>query len=130
MTDKLKQLVSQYILLQEKIQQAETELVALKTQIIDQTKKEKVKKVKTQTHELYLVSQSETRFPQQNDPKRKQVEKIVKKSGELDKVMGFDIIKLGNAYDEAKLSAKLMKALEPFAQKVRLTKIRLLKLTP
>ena len=129
MTDKLRQLVSQYILLQGKIQQAETELAALKTQIVDQAKKEKVKKVRTRTHELYLVSQSETRFPQLGQPSRKQVEKIIKESGELDKVMGFDIIKLSNAYDEGKLSSKLRKALEPFAKKVRLTKIRLLKLT-
>lgn len=123
MTDKLRGLVSQYILLQGKIQQAETELATLKTQIVDQAKKEKIKKVKTQTHELYLVSQAETRFPPLGDPNRKQVEKIVKASGELDKVMGFDIIRLGNAYDEDRLSAKLMKALAPFAQKVKMTRV-------
>lgn len=93
-------------------------------------RKERVKKIETESTKLYFITQTETRFPQFDEKGREEVERIVRESGELREVMVFDIIKLGNLYDEEKLSPELMKKLKPYAKRVKLTKIRLKELNP
>ena len=77
----------------------EVKKLGLKEEIVELAKEKKIKKIKSGKEQLYIISQSETRFPQMGEPGRKEVEKIVKKSGELKEVVIFDIVRLGNAYD-------------------------------
>lgn len=130
MSKKLDKLVAKYLLWHGKKDRAEKKLKSLKKQLVTLAKKERIKKIETETTKLYFVTQLETRFPQFDEKNREEVERIVKESGELDKVMTFDVIKLGNLYDEEKLSKELMKKLKPYAKRVRLTKIRLKELNP
>jgi len=123
MASKLQDLTSQYLYWQARREGAQEKLDHLKEEIVILAKKKKVKKIKSGKAYLYIISHSETRFPQLGEPGRKEVERIVKKSGELKKVVIFDIVRLGNAYDEKKLSKELMKKLKPFAKRERTTKI-------
>ncbi|MGB9911143.1 MAG: hypothetical protein ACPLKP_00910 [Microgenomates group bacterium] len=119
----LKNLVDEYILWLKKKEKIEKRLDGLKEAIIAKAKKEKIKKISTDDFQVLIISQSETRFPQINEPGRKELEKIVKESKELEKVMVFDIVALGNLYDQKKLSAELMEKLKPFAKQVKTTKL-------
>jgi len=123
MANKLSQLISDYLAWQDKRKKIAKKLAGFQKEIIVLAKKEKVKKIKLGLVAVHLISQSETRFPQLDKPSRKEVEKIVRQSGELAKVMVFDIIALGNAYDEKRLSKKLMIQLKPFAKRETTTKI-------
>ena len=123
MANKLQDLVAQYLYWQEKQEKAQKTLDGLKEEIITEAKKKKTRRIKSGQTQLIIITQSETRFPLLDDPQRKRVEKIVRKSGELEKATVFDIIKLGNAYDEGKLSKKLKKQLQPYMKRVKSTKI-------
>jgi len=123
MANKLQDLATQYLYWREKEEKAQKALDSLKEEIIVEAKKKKIKRIKSGQTQLIIVTQSETRFPRLNDPQRKEVEKIVRKSGELEKATVFDIIRLGNAYDERKLSKKLKKQLQPYTKRIRTTKI-------
>jgi len=123
MASKLQDLTSQYLYWEARIEKAQEKLDSLKKDIVILAKEKGVKKIKFGTTYLYIITQSETRFPQIGKPGRKDIEKIVKDSGELNDVVIFDIIRLGNAYDEKKLSINLMKKLEPFAKREKTTKI-------
>jgi len=123
MATKLQDLTSQYLYWESRKEKAQERLDHLKEEIVMLAEKEKVKKIKSGRFYLYIITQSETRFPQIDEPGRKEVEKIVKKSGELKEVVIFDIVRLGNAYDEKKLSKSLMKKLKPFAERIKSTKI-------
>jgi len=123
MANKLQDLAVQYLYWQEKEKKAQKALDSLKEEIIVEAKKKKIKRIKSGQTQLIIITQSETRFPRLGDPQRKEVEKIVKASGELNKATVFDIIKLGNAYDEKKLSKKLRKQLQPYTKRIRAIKI-------
>ena len=123
MANKLQDLAVQYLYWQEKEKKAQKALDSLKEEIIVEAKKKKIKRIKSGQTQLIIITQSETRFPRLDDPQRKEVEKIVKASGELNKATVFDIIKLGNAYDEKKLSKKLRKQLQPYTKRIRAIKI-------
>jgi len=123
MANKLQDLAAQYLYWQEKEEKAQKALDNLKEEIIIEAKKKKTKRIKSGQAQLIIVTQSETRFPRLEDPQRKEVEKIVRKSGELEKATVFDIVRLGNAYDERKLSKKLRKQLQPYTKRIRTTKI-------
>lgn len=123
MPNQLQQLVSQYLSWQNQKEKAEEKLSGLKTQIITQAQKDRIKKIAFDQGQMLIVSQTETRFPQFDEPGRKEVEKIVKSSGELQQVMVFDIITLGNLYDQKQLSPALMSKLHPFAKKTKTNKI-------
>jgi len=127
MVNRLQDLAAQYLYWQEKEEKAQKALDNLKGEIVAEAKKKKTKRIKSGQNQLIIVTQSETRFPLLGDPQRKRVEKIVKKSGELEKVTVFDIVRLGNAYDEGKLSKKLKKQLQPYTKRVKSTKIRVKK---
>lgn len=119
----LENLVAEYLSWQKKREKAEEKLNALKNQIVLLAKEQKIKKIATDQCQLLIVTQSETRFTQIGEPGRKELEKIVQKSGEAQGVMVFDIITLGNLFDQRKLSSQLMEKLRPFAKKVQTTKI-------
>ena len=127
MVNRLQDLAAQYLYWQEKQEKAQKALDDLKGEIVAEAKKKKTKRIKSGQAQLIIITQSETRFPRLDDPQRKRVEKIVKKSGELEKVTVFDIVRLGNAYDEGKLSKKLKKQLQPYTKRVKSTKIRVKK---
>lgn len=123
MASKLQELISKYLYWQKQKESAEEKLASLKEEIVAQAKEKKVKKIKSGKAYLYIVTSRETRFPQLGEPGRREVERIVKQSGELEEVVVFDIVRLGNAYDEKKLSKSLMKKLAPYAKKAKTTKI-------
>ncbi len=123
MSDKLQDLSSQYLYWLKRKESAEKKLEGLKEEIVELAKEKKIKKIKSGKEQLYIISQSETRFPQMGKPGRKEVEKIVKKSGELEEVVIFDIVRLGNAYNEGKLSKELKEKLKPYAKREKMTKI-------
>ena len=123
MATKLQDLTSQYLYWHARKEKAEKKLDVLKEEIVVLAKEKRIKKIKSGKVYLYIITQSETRFPQLGEPGRKKVERIVKQSGELKDVVIFDIVRLGNAYDERKLSKDLMKKLKPFAKRERTTKI-------
>lgn len=123
MANKLQKLSSQYIYWQGQKEKVEEKLRELKEEIVALAKEKKIKKIKSSKFQLFIISQSETRFPQLGEPGRKEIEKIVKQSGELREVVTFDIVRLGNAYDEKKLSKQLMEKLKPYAKRERTTKI-------
>ena len=123
MATKLQDLTLQYLYWEARVEKAQEKLDSLKDEIVILAKEKGVKKIKSGKIYLYIISQSGTQFPQIGEPGRKDVEKIVKDSGELKDVVIFDIIRLGNAYDEKKLSNNLMKNLEPFAKREKTTKI-------
>ena len=127
MANKPQDLAIQYLYWQEKEEKAQKALNSLKEEIIAEAKKKKTKRIKSGQTQIIIVTQLETRFPLLDDPQRKEVEKIVKASGELNKATVFDIIKLGNAYDEGKLSQKLKKQLQPYTKRVKSTKIMIRK---
>lgn len=123
MAGKLQDLASEYLSWQNQRERAEEELNRLKNQIVLIARAGKIKKIKSGKNQLLIVSQSETRFPQQGEPGRAQLEKIVRQSAEAEKAFSFDIVRLGNAYDEKKLTKKLMTQLKPFAKREKTTKI-------
>lgn len=119
----LKSLVAEYLNWQNKKETAEKQLEALKVKIVLLAKEKKIKKIAADGRQLLIVSQSETRFPQIGESGRKELEKIVRESGEVQEVMVFDIITLGNLFDRKKLSPQLIEKLQPFAKKIQATKI-------
>ena len=123
MANKLQELVSKYLYWQKRKERVEERLSGLKEEIVELAKEKKVKKIKSGKAYLYIITSRETRFPQLGEPGRREVEKIVKASGELENVVIFDIVRLGNAYDEKKLSKSLIKKLAPYARKAKTTKI-------
>lgn len=123
MASKLQDLTSQYLYWKARIEKAQERLDKLKEEIVVLAKEKKIKKIKSGKVYLYIITQSETRFPQLGEPGRKEVEKIVKQSGELKDVVIFDIVRLGNAYDEGKLGKELMEKLKPYAKETKTSKI-------
>ena len=120
---KLEELTKEYLHWEAKKDEAEGKLDELKEEIIVLAREKKIKKIKSGGFQLLLITQSETRFPQIGVKGRGAVERIVKESGELDKVVVFDIITLGNLYDEGKLNKELMMKLKPFDKRERTTKL-------
>ena len=123
MAGKLQDLASEYLSWQNQREKADEKLNKIKNQIILMAEAGKIKKIKSGKNQLLIISQSETRCPQQGEPGRGQLEKIVHQSGEAEKAFSFDIIRLGNAYDEKRLTKKLMARLKPFARREKTTKI-------
>lgn len=123
MATKLQDLASEYLYWQARREKSQEKLDKLKEKIAILAKEKKIKKIKLGKIYLYIIIQSETRFPQLGKSGRKEIEKIVKQSGELKDIVIFDIVRLGNAYDDKKLSKGLMKKLKPFARRERITKI-------
>lgn len=119
----LTKLVADYLNWLDKKEKIQQKLEQLKTAIIHLSQEKKIKKIKAGKKILHLIRQSETRFPQIGESGRKKIEKIVKKSGELKEVLTFDIVQLGNLYDQNKISKKLREKLKPFAKRIRSTKI-------
>ncbi len=120
---KLEELTNEYLLWLKKKDEAEEKLEGIKEEIVVLAKEKNVKKIKSGKTLLLIVSQSETRFPQLGKQGRKELEEIIKNSGELEGMLTFDIIKLGNAYDEGKLNKELMEKLKPYAKREKTTKI-------
>ena len=79
---KLTELITDYLSWLEKKEKAQQKLEHFKRLIILLAQEKKIKKIKAGEKTLYLISQSETRFPQIGDPGRKEVEKIVKRAKE------------------------------------------------
>lgn len=127
---KLEELIIEYLHWQERKDEAEGKLDGLKEEIIALAKEKNVKKIKSGKTLLLIITQQETRFPQLGEPGRKELERIIKESGGLQEVMIFDIITLGNLYDQKKLSPQLMEKLQPYAKKVKSTQIRLKEVSP
>jgi len=119
----LNSLVTDYLQNLEKKEKIQQKLEKIKKGLIRLAQEKKIKKIKAGNKTLHLIQQSETRFPQIGDPDRKNIEKIVKKSGELKEVLTFDIVQLGNLYDASKISKKLREKLKPFARRIKTTKI-------
>lgn len=119
----LESLVAEYLSWMEKREKAERQLNALKNQIVSLAKEKRIKKICADQCQLLIVTQTETRFPQIGESGRKELEKIVQQSEEAQEVMVFDIITLGNLFDQKKLSSQLMEKLQPFAKEVKTTKI-------
>lgn len=122
-SQKLQGLIGEYLGWLGRKKEVEEKLEGLKREIISQAREEKIRKITTKKEQVLIVSQTETRFPQIGEPGRKEVEKIVRESEELEKVMVFDIVALGNLYDQGKLPPALKEKLRPFAKKVQTTKI-------
>ena len=120
---KLNNLVVDYLQYLEKKEKIQQKLEKIKQALILLAQEKKIKKIKTGNKLLYIIRQSETRFPQIGESGRKKIEKIVKKSGELKEVLTFDIVQLGNLYDAGKISKKLRQKLKPFAKRIKTTKI-------
>jgi hypothetical protein len=122
------ELVDQYLELQEKHDQVESELQDLKKTLAAFSRKTNQKHLKSGNIILKVRQFEKTTFPKVDQKGREQVEDIMRKSKEWKHAITFDIVKLGLAYDKNKLSEDLKNRLAPYTDKeevIRVTKSKL-----
>ena len=116
-------LISAYLDLKSQQKATEGKLAQLEERIAAFSREHKLKTLRSSTHLLYVIQKFRTVFPSKGSPERKRVEELVQDSSDRDKVMAFDVVKLATAYDQKKLSSKLIKLLKPFAKREKFLKI-------
>jgi len=120
---KAAKLVKQYLKLQNRQDKLQKELDNLKKTIAVYSKKTNRKYLKSGKTILKVHQYRRTVFPKIDEPGRGEVEEIMRVSKEWEKVITFDIIKLGTAYDKEKLSKGLIRKLTPYANKEKVIRI-------
>lgn len=115
--------VKQYLKLQKKKDILEEKISKLKQKIADFSKESRLKTLKSGNTLLFVTHKLKTVFPKVGEAGRKQLEEIMRVSGEWKQAITFDIVKLGQAFDKKKLSESLMKKLKPFTRKEEMIRI-------
>ena len=121
-------LVQDYLKLKNQKDTLDQKIADLESQILDYSKKNKLRRLKTATHSLYVSQKTKTVFPKKSSPERHLLEELVKSSPDHDTYLDLDIVSLATAYDQKKLSKTLQNNLKPLAQKKSFTKISLFNL--
>jgi len=128
--DRAKELVEEYLDLHRQKDILQEKLDNLKIVIAKFSKDTNQKHLKVGDTILKVKQYIKSCFPKIDDPDRKQVETIMRKSKEWKQAITFDIVKLGLAFDKKKLSESLIKKLTPFTSKedvIRITKSKVRK---
>lgn len=120
---KAQELVNQYLELQAKQDKLKQEHENLKKVIAQFCKETNQKHLKSGSIILKVRQFEKTTFPKIDDPDRKAVENIMRRSKEWKHSITFDIVKLGLAYDKKKLSDNLMEKLDPYTDKEEVIRV-------
>ena len=123
--NRTKELVQEYLDLYRQKDNLQKKLDDLKIVIAKFSKDTNQKHLKFGDTILKVRQYIKSCFPKIDDPDRKQVETIMRKSKEWKQAIAFDIVKLGLAFDKKKLSEALRDKLTPFTNKeevIRITK--------
>lgn len=116
-------LVQRYLDLQKQRQALEEKIASLKQEIADFSREARMKTLKSGNILLYVIQKLKTAFPRKDEPGRKEIEEIMRQSGEWRHAITFDIVRLGRAFDKHKLSRALMDKLTPFTRKEEVIRI-------
>ncbi len=122
-------LVQDYLKFKNQKDSLDQKIADLESRILVFSKKNKLHRLKTATHYLYVIQKTKTVFPKKSSPQRQLLEKLVESSSDHDKYLDLDIVSLATAYDKKKLSKTLQNNLKPLAQKKPFTKISLFSLS-
>lgn len=109
--------VEEYLKLTDYREKVEDRIDQLKERVAKFSKQTNRKSFRFGNHILKLYQSIRTSFPKADDPDRKTVEGIMRKSKEWKQAITFDIVKLGRSFDKGKLSKTLMEKLEPYSNK-------------
>lgn len=101
----------------------EKKIATLREVIIKQARKKNTYDFSSGGKIVSIIERSETVFPEIGESGREEVESVVKRSTIISMMMSFDIVKLGNAYDEKNLPPSLITKLKPYAKKVVTTRV-------
>ena len=127
-SEKATKLVRRYLKLQRKQEKLQKEIEKVKKIIAVYSKKTHKKYLRSGNILLKVRQLKRTVFPKADQPGREEVEKIMRNSKDWNKVITFDIIKLGMAYDKKELSKNILKKLRPYVSKeniIRITKSKI-----
>ncbi len=114
MTD-IEKLVVQYLELRSQKIKLDSDISRLEQQLADYCRQNKRKSLSFKDQILSVVQKSKTVFPSKSDPRRQELEKILKSFEVTNQFKAIDIIKLASAYDFKKLPNDLILALKPLA---------------
>lgn len=118
-------LVTEYLNLYRQRNLLEEKINFLKEKIVAFSKSTKIKTLIKDKNILHVFYKTRTVFPKSNEKGRKEVEEIMKKSGQWDEVITFDIVKLAQSYDNKKLPDLVRQKLEQWAKQEEVVKIYL-----
>jgi len=117
MVDTSQSLIKEYLTLKQKKNDLDSRLLSLENRIASYCRQHKTKTLRTSKHLLILVQKLRTVFPQKDNPLRRQLESVLQSFKEKDQFLSYDLIKLGQAYDQHRLPQKLLTLLKPFARR-------------
>lgn len=120
---KIEEIVKEYLQLLKQKEDLEERLELLKQKLADFSKKNKKKGFVWENEILVVSVKKKTIFPKKKEAGRKELEEILQNSGEMDKAITFDILKLAEAYDDKKLSSELREKLKPFTKTEEVVRI-------
>ncbi len=121
--DEQEQLVEEYLKLDQAKQKLEKDFQEIKQKLVNFSRSNKRKTLKSGKTILTVMVKERTVFPKLNQPGRKEVEKIIKNSGNLNDILSFDVVKLAEAYDKRTLSDSVRELLKPYIKTEDLVKV-------
>ncbi|MCX6817221.1 MAG: hypothetical protein NTZ93_05130 [Candidatus Beckwithbacteria bacterium] len=124
-TDEQKQLVDEYLKLDQVKQGLEANLKAIREKLVEFSRSHQRKTLRSGKTSLTVMVKSRTVFPKLDQPGRREIEAIIKESGILNDVLSFDVIKLAEAYDNKTLPDSVRKQLKSFVKTEEMVKIYL-----
>ncbi|MFA4827422.1 MAG: hypothetical protein WC596_04210 [Candidatus Shapirobacteria bacterium] len=118
--------VAKYLDLRLKKAKLESDLSQVEQELADYCRQNKKRSLTFRDQILTVVQKTKTVFPSKSDPKRKELEQILKSFDITTQFKTIDITRLASAYDLKKLPADLNAALKPLATAKPFIRISLL----
>ncbi len=121
--DEQEELVETYLKLDQAKQKLEKDFEEIKQKLVDFSRSNKRKTLRSGKITLTVMVKERTVFPKLNQPGRKEVEKILKNSGDYNNILSFDVVKLAEAYDNKTLPDSVREELKSYLKTENLVKI-------
>jgi len=107
------------------LEEIEPKLERLKEALVTYSEKNKVKVVAGSDHRANIWTAEVVKAPNKNEPGREELEALIKKLGLWHDVSSLDTFTLSNIWKEKKWPEELLKKLEPFLRKEKISRIYL-----
>jgi hypothetical protein len=118
--------IAKYLDLRLEKTKLESGLSQIEQELADYCRQNKKRSLTFKNQILTVVSKTKTVFPAKSDPKRKDLEQILKSFDITAQFKTIDITRLASAYDLKKLPSDLVSALKPLATPKPFIRITLL----
>lgn len=116
-------LLLEYLELREKRNDVNEKFHELKSKIVGFAKEHKQTSIRSDDAVMKISIKRQVVFPSKNEPGRKGLEQVMRRTDELEFAMSFDIIKLAESYQKRELSKKVRTLLKPYVRREEVVRV-------